>query len=210
MREDYLDEKIIRMINQVEIPAVMPDSASAITEELPPEERTIYTGIKIDGQWIEFEERTFVDGKLSMRVPKAFVDMDLETAKIKYPMERRPHTILTDYTGTVNILFVHMDTPTSNEDIATIRDGLFHLMRRVNPGIKALSMGEEIISNKVAYVEFTNSAIDGKLYNLMFYVDLEGAPLMGSINCRTKSMRYWQRPAFEMMRSIKILVAKGD
>ena len=82
-------------------------------------------------------------------------------------------------------------------------------MIRMNPGIKPQSTGKEAISDKnIAYVEFSNPALDGKLYNLMFFFELDGKTLMGSFNCITKSMRYWQKPALEMMRSIKVLDPK--
>lgn len=210
-KDDYLDEKIIKMINQVENPESTSVISSETKTEILPEERTIYTGIKIEGKWIEFEKRSFIDGKITMMVPKEFAEMELEMAKIKYPMEQRPETILTDDMGGTNILLTHMDTPTNNETMAKIRDGLFYLMHRINPGIKMQSTGEEVIDNiDVAYVEFTNPVMDGKLYNLMFYLDLEGKPLMGNFNCLTKAMKYWQKPAFEMMQSIKVLAQKGE
>jgi hypothetical protein len=208
-KDDFLDEKIIQMINQVEKPEVAVEKSSDSKKETPPEERTIYTGIKIGGQWVEFEERTFIEDKIAMMVPKEFKEKSLEMARIKYPSEQRPKTILTDSIGATNISLTHMDTPTADTDMDKIRDGLLVLMRRVNPSIKVQSTGQEIIDDKdVAYAEFTNAAIDGKLYNLMFFFDLEGQPLMGNFNCLTKSMKYWKNPDFEMMRSIKILHPK--
>lgn len=210
-KDGFLDEKIISLIDQVENQEATSNVSLNKKMEIPPDKRTIYTGIKIGGQWIEFEERKIVDNKIAMMVPKEFTEMDLEMAKIKYPMEQRPKTILTDHTGSINISFTHIDTPMTNDDTATIRDGLFSMMHRVNPGIKMQSTGQEVIDNKdVAYVEFTNPAMDGKVYNLMFFLELDGKPLMGNFNCITKSMRYWKNPYFEMMRSIKILTLEDE
>ena len=205
-KDDHLDEKIIKMIDQVETPEATTVPATDIKTETPPEERTIYTGIKIDGKWIEFAPRLFVEDKISMMVPKEFKDLDLEIAKIKYPMEQRPQTILTDYTGTVNIIFNYMDEKIANNDIEMIRDRLLAMIQRMNPGIKPQSTGKEEIEDKtIAYVEFSNTALDGKLYNLMYFLEVDGKALVGSLNCLTKSMKYWKKPAFEMMQSIKIL-----
>jgi hypothetical protein len=146
-----------------------------------------------------------------MMIPKEFTDMDLETAKIKYPMEQRPQTILTDSTGTVNFLFSYMDQQITNDETEMVRDKLLSIMMRVNPGIKPQTRGKEVISGKnTAYVEFSNPAIDGKLYNLMFFIELDKRVLMGSFNCLTKSAKYWQKPAFEMMQSIKVLSSTDE
>ena len=207
-KDDHLDEKIIKMIDQVETPVVVSYDAKT---EMPPEERTIYTGLKIAGQWTEFEERPFVEDKITMMIPKEFTEMSSEDAKIKYPMEQRPQTIQTDSTGAVNFLFSYMDEHITNDDTEMVRDKLLSIITRVNPGIKPQSRGKEVISDKnVAYVEFSNPTMDAKLYNLMFFLELDEKTLMGSFNCLTKSMKYWQKPAFEMMRSIKILSPKDD
>jgi len=206
-KDEFLDEKIIEMVNQSEKPEE--DSVPFVEtkpKEIPPEERTIYTGIKIDGRWLDFEERTLVEGKITMMVPKEFTEMDMAIAKIKYPSEERPETILTDGNGATNIMFSYMEDTMVNEESEEVRDQLLAIMRRVNPGIKPLSTGMEVISDKnVAYVEFSNPAIDGKLYNLMFFLELNGRTLMGSFNCFSKAMKYWKKPALEMMQSIQVI-----
>ena len=209
-KQDFLDEKIIKIIDQAET-ADFATSAPSDNKASQTEAKTIYTGLKIAGQWVEFEERQFIDNMLAMMVPTEFTELDQESAKIKYPMEQRPKTILTDPSGTTNILFSHMDEPMTNEDAEFVRDRLFRIMQRVNPGIKPQLTGIEVISEKnVAYMEFSNLAIDGKVYNLMFFLELDGKTLMGSFNCLTKSIKYWKAPAYEMMRSIKILPSKEE
>ena len=204
--KEFLDEKIVEMINQSE--SVMIQSESEALQELvqPQEiEQSIYTGIKIQGQWIEFEERLFVDDKITMMVPLEFENMDVEEAKQKYPMEQRPETILTDSTGTINILLRYMGDPISNEDTEMIRDELLTIMCRMNPGIKTQSTDVKVVSGKnIAYVEFTNPVMDGKLYNLMYFLEVEGKTLMGSFNCSAKSAKHWKSSAYEMMQSIRL------
>jgi hypothetical protein len=200
-KDGFLDEKIIEMIDQTE----KSESSKTVLEkktkdEIPPEERTILSGLKVSGQWIEFEERLFMEGRVRMMVPKEFTEMDPKVAKIKYPMEQRPGTILTDFTGTINILFSDMGEPVTNEDAKTIRDQMLAIMVRINPGVKPQSTGEAVIAGKnIAYVEFSNPAMDGKLYNLMFFLEVDGKAMMGSISFLTKNMKYWKQPAFEMI-----------
>lgn len=205
---EFLDEKIIELVNQVEQPI---RAAETKIQETEPEDRTIYTGIKVKNKWIEFEERPFVEDKILMIVPKEFTIMEPEKAKVKYPMEQRPQTILTDQSGAVNLLFNYMKDTVSDNQVEMVRDRLFGMMRRVNPGIKPQATGKEMISGKqVAYVEFSNPVMDGKLYNLMFFFAVDGRICMGIFNCRTKEMKYWKQSAFEMMCSIKILSQTDD
>ena len=209
-KDEFLDEKIIEMINEVEKPTEQSSGAAASEEsktEIKPQDRTIYTGIKIAGKTIEFEERSFLEeGKIKMMVPKEFTELDAEIAKFKYPSEHRPDIILTDESGTTNILFNHMDETMDNEDAEMIRDRLIGMVRRGNPGIRPLSTGIEVISGKnVAYVEFSNPVMDGKIYNVMFFLQVADRILMGSFNCLTKVQKYWKDPAFQMMCSLQVL-----
>ena len=204
-KKDFLDEKIIEMIDEVEQPA-LPVEESEAEEEVKPEERTIYTGLKIMGKWVYFEERLLVEEKITMMVPEAFEEMSNEVARIKYPSEDRPNLILTDQTTAMNLMFNHMDQEIKNENVEDLRDQVINGMTRLNPGIKTQGQGVEVISDRnVAYVEFTNPALDGKLYNLMYFLELEGRSLMVSFNCQTKNIKYWKEAAFEMMHSIKIV-----
>ena len=200
-KKEFLDEKIIEMMNEVEQP-VLPLEEEV---EVKPEERTIYTGIKIKDKWVYFEERLFVEDKIKMMVPDFFTEMEQELAKIKYPSEQRPEMILTDDTTSINLMFSYMEDEMTNEEAEEVRDQMIGMMTRLNPGVKPQGTGVEVVANKnVAYVEFSNPVMDGKLYNLLYFLELEGRTLMISFNCRTKEMKYWKKPAFEMMQSIQI------
>lgn len=201
-QDDFFDEQIIDMINSVE---EKPTDSRPEERKESKEERNIYTGIKILGKSIYFKRRPLADNKITMMVPDNFSPMNPESARVKYPSEQRPETILTDDTGTVNLMFQFMEGEESDATIENLRNQVFGMMKRVNPGIKEQEIGTaDIFGKKVAFVEFSNPVLDGKLYNLMFYLSVGGRPLMGSFNCRTKEMRYWKKPAFEMMESIEI------
>lgn len=209
-KEEFFDEQILDMINQSEQKNF--NNADAFSNEdknvenKAPEERSIYTGVRICGKWIYFERQLLAEDSISMMVPRNFVPMTQEAAKIKYPSEHRPETILTDETGTINLMFQYMEGEVDSETIETFRNQVFGLMKYANPGIKEREVGEiDIDGHRIAYVEFTNNALGGKLYNLMFYISIKGRPLMGSFNCITKDVKYWQPVAVEMMKSIKVM-----
>lgn len=212
-QDEFFDEQIIDMINQSEqktAASISNQSESAEKAEenvtADPEKQSIDTGIKILGRWIYFERQPLAKETITMMLPKDFVPMSPDIARKKYPSEQRPETILTDETGTINLMFQYMEGEESNTTIESFRNRIFGMMKRVNPGIKEREMGVvDAAGEQIAYVEFSNPVMDGKLYNLMFYLAVKGRPLMGSFNCRTKEMKYWRSAAFEMMQSIEMV-----
>ena len=212
MEKDKLfDEQILDMINQSQ----QKNDKNNIDEGKEQNKKkekdnwntySIYTGVKISGKWLHFERRLFPENAVSIMLPEKFVPMSDETVRRKYPSEHRPDTILTDETGTINFLLQYMDGNVDDTTIDTFRNQIFGLMKYANPGIKEREIGEvDIEKLHIAYVEFSNNAIGGKLYNLMFYLNVNGKPLMGSFNCLTKDMKYWRPVAVEMMQSIRLI-----
>jgi len=205
VNDNHFDEKILELINEAEAPETSAAHVPTTSAEIPREQQTIYTGIKILGQWKAFEERRFLDNRLAMMVPAEFTKMDEEIARVKYPMEQRPEMILTDSTGTSNILISYIVQKVKDSEIELVRDKMFRILCRVNPGINPQGIGKETISGKtVAFTAFTNPTIDSKLYNLMFFLELDENVVMISINFLANSVKYWKAPAYEMMRSIKV------
>lgn len=216
MKEEFFDEQILNLRNKKEKEAQkeqgdttaegsMEAAAAVDASQIPPEERSIYTGIRIDGVWIYFERRFLQEEVISMMIPKNFTPMSPEAARFKYPSEHRPQTILTDTSGSVNLLFQQM-AGTVPDGIEAFRNLTFGMMKRINQGIKVMEQGmTEVAGKEIAYVEFSNPAMDGKLYNLMFFLEAEGSPYMGTFNCRTKGMKYWKKAAFEMLKSIEVV-----
>lgn len=208
-KEDFFDEQILDMIHQSEQMNTGSKDAASKTEDkengYKTEERSIDTGVRIQGKWIYFERQFFAADSVSMMVPNHFVEMTKEEAKIKYPSEYRPERIMTDDTGTINLMFQYMEGETDPETMAAFRNRVFGLMKYANPGIKEREIGETYADgHRIAYVEFTSQALGGKLYNLMFYISVNGKPLMGNFNCMTKDVKYWQPVAREMMQSLRI------
>ncbi len=214
-QEEFFDEQIIDMINQAQQKTTASASNASknvkqVEKEVQAEaEKSIFdTGVKVLGKWISFERRLLAKETITMMLPKDFVPMPPEIARMKYPSEHRPETILTEETGSVNLMLQYMEGEVDNTTIEIFRNQVFGMMKRVNSGIKEREMGAvDVAGVRIAYVEFSNNAMDGKLYNLMFYLSVKGKPLMGSFNCMTKDMKYWKTIAFEMMQSIELIEA---
>ncbi|MCL1989453.1 MAG: hypothetical protein FWG67_01035 [Defluviitaleaceae bacterium] len=205
----FMDEKIIEMMNQVKQDAKQNAEEDGLSE-IKSDEETIDTGLRIKGKMVRFKAQLFAEDKVRMMIPKDFVLMSQADAKKKYNADPGTKEIFTNQDGSINIVVECLEAgEVTDEAMEPLRDHVFGMMKRVNPGIKKHHSDVEIISDKtVAYVEFTNLAMDGKLYNFLHFSEVDGKVLMVSFNCSTKNMKYWQKAALLMMRSV--VIVEGD
>ena len=131
-KEEFFDEQIIDMMNKAE----QKKESSKVNQSETVEERNIYTGVRIFGKWIYFERSLLAKDTITMMLPKNFVPLGPDMTKNKYPSEHRPETILTDETGTINLMFQYMEGEVSDATIENFRNQIFGMMKRVNPGIR--------------------------------------------------------------------------
>jgi hypothetical protein len=154
---------------------------------------------------IELEKRSILSDRIEILLPKNFTVMSEEMAKIKYPSERRPTLIYTNDETTVNIAFSHLTTKIKDSEItefkATTKSNLDKAYSNAN------FLKDTIITNNnknIGVLELITPALDTKVYNLMFFMELDGKLLLGSINCTEALMKEWQPIAQEILQSIKI------
>ncbi|MEG0258731.1 MAG: hypothetical protein RR651_02565, partial [Lysinibacillus sp.] len=53
------------------------------------------------------------------------------------------------------------------------------------------------------FLEVITPAIDGDIYNLMFFASIDGQALMGTFNCMEKDIETWQPVARAMMETLQ-------
>lgn len=91
-QKKLFDEEIIDMINRVA--QTTNDSVPDSSKDKEKMEYRMENGIKILGKWIYFERRLLAGDTIRMMLPREFLPMSRENARIKYPSEHRPETIL--------------------------------------------------------------------------------------------------------------------
>ena len=111
---DFMDEEIIQMRNK--------------NRKISLEE-----GVLIKGEFIEFEPVKLFDDKLEIMLPKTFVDMPSDLAKIKYPSESRPQIIKTDSTGGINFCFNLFEQSVKEDELKDIAKTFSKMIKKVNP-----------------------------------------------------------------------------
>ena len=185
---DKLDEKIISMRKQQKNQNI-----------------NIEKGVYIDHSLIEFVEVEAFDGQITVLIPSSFKDIPTEHAKIKYPSESRPQIIKTLPNDTsVNLCLSLIDCPITEQSLEDDAREMKNLLKKTNPAMEFYKSNiEQLEDFKLAWFEFKSFAIDGQMFNIMFVAPAHGQMLQGVFNCFFDKIETWQKPALEIIKSLK-------
>lgn len=165
---------------------------------------TISNKVTIGGCLYCFERSEFPP-HFSMILPKSFGLLKPEYARVKYPYENRPKTILSNEATDTDFAFQFGDMPavSLNERIVQYKAQI----KRLNPSYVFLQ--ERIYKMpgnlEVACYDFRSPALDKDIYNLSFFTDLLDTGLFGWITCPIELQEKWEPLLREMIQSIEVL-----
>ncbi|MBW5470956.1 hypothetical protein GPJ61_24380 [Brevibacillus formosus] len=154
----------------------------------------------------KLEAKKVLNDKVEILIPKGFTVMSEEMAKTKYPMENRPSLIYTDEKGSINIAFSHTETPIQEDSlIKDLKDPMKQAFSNMYKD--ATWYRDEVIQingKNVGVFELLTPAADTKIYNLIFFTELDGKMLMTTFNCTEAQMEEWKPLAQEILMSYKV------
>lgn len=143
--------------------------------------------------------------EFSIKIPKTFDILPDSIVRIKYPNMRNPQLIYSNKQSTINVGFNHTKSPASQEQIGEMRDQLVSVLKASNAKTEWLGDGIETINGRqVGYANFISPAYDSKIFNLMFFTDVDGRVMIGTFNCMEKDIPEWKDVAWEIMRSMEV------
>jgi hypothetical protein len=156
-------------------------------------------------QTIELETKQILNDKVEILLPKNFGIMPDDMLQIKYPSANRPTVVYSDENGTVNIAFNHTTSRASQKEIEKYKDVFVSTFKSSYPTAVWGEKGvKEINGRKVGFLEVTTPAIDTKIYNLLFFTDLDGKLLICTFNCTSKKKSAWAESAKKIFNSLTI------
>lgn len=189
-----------------EIMKILKEAKRGEEQEIHTMENDIQNGfIVVKYKKFDVEEKEIMDGSLTMMMPYDFALMDEELATIKYPGEDRPDYIYSGKDTTVNLTFtIEESGQIDNEEVEEAKDILEKQIGRLYPSSKiedsqTIQAGEKNIS----YFCFDVPLLDGKLYNLMFFMEHRGRLLMGAFNCSIHQKKQWKKVIPQMLMTIQ-------
>jgi hypothetical protein len=161
--------------------------------------------LAIDVNAQKLVSKQLLDGKVTMMVPKDFVLMDDSVMKIKYPHERRPKVVYTDARGTVNVALNHTENKASQSEIENLLRATKQMFTNAQCASDWLNYGVKTINGRTfGYLEMITPAIDTRIYNLMFFTDIDNRAAIFSFNCTENYMEEWKDDAHAIMQSVVV------
>ncbi|MBE1555944.1 hypothetical protein [Sporosarcina limicola] len=210
---EFLDEKIIKLMNEMqEKNNPISEQKEVSQDEYEQAEIDIHQSfISINGEEIQIIEQTLFEGKVKIRMPKLFQLMLPELASLKYPSERRPAIIYTDDSTTINLAFNHTQNLLNDTGITEFQESMVEILQQTQPSAEWLEQGDRVINDKnIGFIEVITPALDGDIFNLMFFVSLDGKALIGTFNCMEEDMDDWRPVAKAMMETLQVYPKEID
>lgn len=165
---------------------------------------SLENGVFIKGEFVEFEEVKLFDKKMSILLPKTFIDMPKKIALIKYPSNQRPQVIKTDLLGATNFAFNLFDQPVTTKQLPEVVKTFKNMIQKVNPAnIFYEEKTEPLEDGMVSWFDFKGYAIDEQIYYIYYVTVIDGKLLHGIFNCMMKDLEEYKEIAQLVMHSIK-------
>lgn len=140
-------------------------------------------------------------------MPEAWVKMDEEAARIKYPNQYNPVEIFTEPGHTADFL-IQMDESVSmiENDSVKSKNSMKDLIMRLQPANTFYGDGEEETEGlKICWFDFGSHGLDGMIYNLVFFTAVNGFLCTGSFHCQEQKAMDWKPIFLNALRSLKYL-----
>lgn len=203
----FLDERIIALRNEMRENNRPVQEEAEVTLNESQQELDIYQPfVEIAGEEIQIIDQSILDGKVTLRMPEIFTIMLPELASLKYPSERRPNLIYTDESSTINLAFNMTTHSVTEMEIAEFQENMADVLEQAQPTAEWLDNdSKEIDGKNIGFFEIITPALDGDIYNLMFFASIDGKALIGTFNCMEEDVEEWRPVAQAMMDTLKFV-----
>lgn len=199
--KNYLDEELLQIRNNYQ----QTKKEMAQLEQMVPNDIT-NGWIDLDGERMVWSRRD-IDQKLSVFMPDSFQLMDPMAMELKYAAYKNPKKLIFTNEGTtIHIIFDFQTTQMAREETEEVRDQLLQVVKKMHPSATVMELSAmESEGVLFAYFEIITPALDGEIYNLMFFFEWKGSLCMGTFHCLETEKHNWMEPARQMVNSIRIL-----
>lgn len=199
------DESILELKNNAKIAAVLAHADETVEREL---RQSIYDeAVDIFGHPTAFADRELLDGKISIRIPADFIALDADVVQALFPLGNRPQLVMGNEPLYFMLGFNHTRHLVPEEQIKEFPKLARGLLEKGGPQVKVVKT--ETIhcgGRQVAKMHFISQTLEGALYNIMFYANVDARLLIGFVNFRYQDSKRLEPLAEEIIASYRILV----
>jgi len=155
---------------------------------------------------VKLETKSFLDDKISMKIPTDFTIMSEEIKSKKYPAELGQSLIYTNEDFDINVLIKYTEYPAKQGLLLNYKEQLTTQYKTLQPKAKWLNNEiVEINGRDVAYFEFITPTNNVDVHNFQYLTDVDGRLLMCSINFTIDHTEEWLPAAREIMNSLELM-----
>lgn len=176
-------------------------------------QESIFAGsVHIDGKEIRFSRREVRELMISLYMPETFERMDSELKDVIYPLGNAPSHAFADETIPFQMTLNQTGNTVPDDGIPKLLKMAGKLMENYGPKAHILSSGVIRRNERnIGIIELASKAIDGTVYNVMFYISIKNQVLIGNINFPNQSSGRMLPIAKEIIDSIEIMEERdGD
>lgn len=140
-----------------------------------------------------------------MLVPESFEEMSEEMRRLKYPSERRPPIVFTNYMGSVNIAVKPTEHRVAEANMESARISLERGLKASYPDSEIISRPIELDGRLGFFFDFRVPVPDTTVRNWIVGVSVEGRLVMISFNVTRELEPEWMGVAERIVASIDIV-----
>ena len=152
-----------------------------------------------------FDWCTVVHRRIHILLPKEFIDMPLEIAKLRYPSEDRPKIIKSSLDSVVNFAFLYGQPLNKEEDVVLASRIYAAAIHQINPSNEFQKSGTVYRNEKdgrlTSWYEYLSPAYGERVYNRHGFLSVEGKLLQVVFNCPEGRAEDWKKVLLDIMVS---------
>ncbi len=152
-----------------------------------------------------FDWCTVVQPRIHIMLPKEFIDLPLEIAKLRYPSEDRPKEIKSSLDSLVNIAFLYGQPLKDESDVILASRIYAAAIRQINPSNEFKESNTMYRDKKekrlVSWYEYLSPAFGERVYNRHAFLGIEGKLLQIVFNCPEGRAEQWKGVLPDIMAS---------
>jgi hypothetical protein len=200
-----MDERILELKNNAKEAEAKAHADEAVEQEL---QQSIYDEtVDIFGYPTVFADRNLLDGQISIRIPEDFIFLEEDVVQALFPLGNRPQLVMGNEPLYFMLGFNHTRHLVPEEQIKEFPKLARGLLEKGGPQVKVVKT--ETIhcgGRQVAKMHFISQTLEGALYNMMFYSNVDARLLIGFVNFRYQDRKRLEPLAEEIIQSYRILV----
>lgn len=200
----YQDERILKAKKELKEQEKKNASQKAMEKEA---EESIYDEVThIIGKEVTFKRRSIPELGISIYMPETFFRFADDISKLIYPAGNTPSHIFGGEEINFQMSLDKTIYPLPESGMKEFVNMAANMLEAVGPKVKVIEKKvEKKEEDYLGMLSFVSKAVDTMVYNIQFYVDVDGALLVGNINFPSKYKKRLIPLAKEMICSMEII-----